>query len=222
MPNDVQILSIELNLRKSKWLLLSVYRSPKQCCKYFLDKLSECILYFSTFDSIIVIGDMNLEPDSPEMSNFIDHMKQKTCWKFSRGSCIDLILSNKKHSLFNTGTLETGLSDHHSLVYSMLKTTFQKLLSQKISYRKWKNIDADLFNNKLLELLPICNFEFSTFNKIFIDLLDQHAPRRTKFLRGNNQPYISKILRKAIMKRSRLKSIANKSGADEDLLINVG
>ena len=72
LPNDVQILSIELNLRKSKWLLLSVYRPPKQGCKYFLDKLSECILYFSTFDSIIVIGDMNLEPDSPEMSNFIE------------------------------------------------------------------------------------------------------------------------------------------------------
>ena len=224
LPNDVQILSIELNLRKSKWLLLSVYRPPKQGCKYFLDKLSECILYFSTFDSIIVIGDMNLEPDSPEMSNFIEshsffnHMKQKTCWKSSRGSCIDLILSNKKHSLFNTGTLETGLSDHHSLVYSMLKTTFQKLPSQKISYRKWKNFDKDLFNNKLLDLMPICNLEFSTFNKIFIDLLDQHAPRRTKFLRGNNQPYISKILRKAIMKRSRLKSIANKFGVDEDLV----
>ena len=145
--DDVQILSIELNLRKSKWLLLSVYRPSKQGCKYFLDKLSECILYFSTFDSIIVIGDMNLEPDSPEMSNFIEshsffnHMKQKTCWKSSRGSCIDLILSNKKHSLFNTGTLETGLSDHHSLVYSMLKTTFQKLPPQKISYRKWKNFD---------------------------------------------------------------------------------
>ena len=47
---------------------------------------------------------MNLERDSPEMSSFIEshsffnHMKQKTCWKPSRRSCIDLILSNNKHS----------------------------------------------------------------------------------------------------------------------------
>ncbi len=133
LPDDIQILPVELNLRKSKWLILNVYRPPKQRCKYFLDKLSECILYFSSFDSIIVIGDMNLEPDSPEISSFIEshsffnHMKEKTCWKSTQGSCIDLILSNRKYSLFNTGTLETGLSDHHLLVYSMLKTTYQKL-----------------------------------------------------------------------------------------------
>jgi len=213
MPDDIQILPVELNLRKSKWLILNVYRPPKQRYGYFLDKLSECIIYFSSFDSIIVIGD--LEPDSPEMSSFIEshslfnHMKQNTCWKSTQGSCIDLILSNRKHSLFNTGTLETGLSDHHSLVYSMLKMTYQKLPSQKIFYRRWKNFNVNLFNNELSDIMQNVNTDFSTFNKIFISLLEKHAPRKTKFLRGNNQPHVTKDLRKAIMKRSRLKHIAN-------------
>ena len=39
LPSDIQILPIEINLRKCKWLLVSVYRPPKQNCKYFLDKL---------------------------------------------------------------------------------------------------------------------------------------------------------------------------------------
>jgi len=31
-----------------------------------------------------------------------------------------------RRSLMYTGTLETGLSDHHLLIYYMLKTTFEK------------------------------------------------------------------------------------------------
>ena len=165
---------------------------------------------------------MNLEPDSTEMSNFIEshslfnHMKEKTCWKSPEGSCIDLILSNKKHSVFNTGTIETGLSDHHSLVYSMLKNTFQKLPPSKISYRKWKHFDARLFNFELAAMLPSMKTEFSSFNSIFTSILDKHAPKKIKFLRGNNQLFMTKELRKAIMKRSKLKNIARKSKDPED------
>ena len=75
-----------------------------------------------TYDNIIINGDFNLTPDSPVMSEFLElnslynHMKEKTCWKSKEGSTIDLILSNKKFSLMNTGVLETGLSDHHLLI----------------------------------------------------------------------------------------------------------
>ena len=222
LPNDIQILPVELNLRKSKWLLLSVYKPPKQKVAYFFEKLSECVAFFSTYDSIIVLGDMNLEPDSSEMSNFIqyhslyNHMKEKTCWKSQEGTCIDLILSNRKHSLQNTGTLETGLSDHHALVYTMLKTTFQKLPAQKINYRKWKDFDVDLFNMELSENLMCVRDDFSTFNNIFIQLLNKHAPMKTKFLRGNNQPHLTKELRKSIMERSKLKNKANRTKNTED------
>ena len=222
ISSDIQILPIELNLRKSKWLLLNVYKPPKQKATYFFERLTECIIFFSTYDSIIVIGDMNLELDSFEMSNFIqyhslyNHMKEKTCWKSQEGTCIDLILSNRKHSLFKTGTLETGLSDHHSLVYTMLKTTFQKLPPQKIYYRKWKNFDVEFFNRELSENLQHIREDFSTFNNIFIQLLDKHAPMRTKSLRGNNQPHLTKDLRKAIMERSKLKNKANRTKETED------
>ena len=131
-------------------------------------------------------------------------MKEKTCWKSPDGSCIDLIISNRKRSLFNTGTIETGLSDHHSLVYSMLKNTFEKLPPRKICYRSWKNFDSRLFNFELAAILPSLNTEFHCFNNLFISLLNKHAPMKTKFLRGNNQPHLSKDLRKSIMKRSRL------------------
>lgn len=40
---------------------------------------------------------------------------------------------------------------------------------------------------------------------------------KTKFLRGNNQPHITKELRKAIMLRSKLKNKANRSKDPEDM-----
>ena len=84
---------------------------------------------------------MNLEPENGDMVNFLElnclynHMKHKTFWKSEHGSCIDLIISNRKFSVFNTVTFETGLSDHHSLIYCMLKTTFVKLPPKIVNYR---------------------------------------------------------------------------------------
>jgi len=42
--------------------------------------------------------------------------------------------------------------------------------------------------------------------------------KKKKFLRANNKPHVSKVLRKAIMQRSKLKNIANKSGKPEDMV----
>ena len=41
--------------------------------------------------------------------------------------------------------------------------------------------------------------------------MNKHAPRKRKWVRGNHKPHINKELRKTIMKRSRLKSKANKT-----------
>ena len=44
----------------------------------------------------------------------------------------------------------------------------------------------------------------------FIDTLNKHAPKKTKLFRGNQKPHFNKVLRSAIMKRSRLRHKANK------------
>ena len=175
----------------------------------------------------LINSDFNQEPDTGEFSQFLNfhqlhnHMKEKTCWKSENGSCIDLILSNKKYSLMNTGTLETGLSDHYLLIYSMLKTKYDKLPPKIIKYRQWKHFNQDLFKFELSKSLQgnkNANLkDYITFEKSFETILEKHAPLKTKFLRGNNQPYMTKDLRKAIMLRSRLKNKANKTKSAEDM-----
>ena len=223
-PSDVQIIPVEVNLRKVKWLVISIYRPQKTKLEYFLHYLSEILHFYSSFyDNVLINGDFNSEVTEPKMSEFIDenslysHHSLKTCWKSENGSSIDLILSNRKFSLQLTGAAELGVSDFHLYVYTMLKTTFSKLPPKRFVYRSYKKFDDKAFLSDLENSLgDLVNADYEFFDKVFSAVLDRHAPLKTKVLRGNNQPHVSKHLRKEIMKRSRLKNAAVRSKKPED------
>jgi len=221
-PCDIQILPIEINFRKCKWLLMSVYRPPRQDLKYFLSILDNALFsLYPKFENVIIIGDFNCSGNSNPLIDFVENnglsniMHKKTCFKSKSGSNIDLILTNRKTRLMQTNVLETGLSDHHLLVYTMLRTKFPQISARKIEYRCYKNFDENTFlyelSNNLSNSVSFCNF-YEQFNST----LNKHAPVKTKFLRANNSPHVTKSLRKAIMNRSRLKNIANKSQSRVD------
>ena len=48
---------------------------------------------------------------------------------------------------------------------------------------------------------------YSSFENVFIDVLNKHAPIKKKVIRANHAPYVTKALRKTIMKRSQLEKI---------------
>ena len=55
------------------------------------------------------------------------------------------------------------------------------------------------------------------FDKIFLKVLDKHVTRKTKILRANHLSYVSKALRKAIMKRSYIKKLYFKTRTESSL-----
>ena len=56
--------------------------------------------------------------------NLFYFVKSNTCFQ-GVDSRIDLILTNRKYSFKNTRSFETGLSDYHHLIYSVMKATFK-------------------------------------------------------------------------------------------------
>ena len=50
---------------------------------------------------------------------------------------------------------------------------------------------------------------YKEFDRKFTKVLNKHAPKKKKWLRGNQKPHINKTLRHEIMKRSKLKIKAN-------------
>ena len=223
-----QAIPFEINLRKEKWLVISIYRPPSQSSEYFQNSLTKIIDYFAnTYDNHLILGDSNLEPTDSALMGFLDSssltnlIKSNICFK-GKGSCIDLILTNMKFSLKFTSTYETGISDHHHMIYTMLYTIytmscFQNTEPKHLNYRDFKSFSPQAFEDDLSEALIVCGDSYDKFENIFTSKLNKHAPKKRKWFRGNHKPHINKELRKVIMKRSRLKNKANKAKKPIDI-----
>ena len=57
------------------------------------------------------------------------------CFKSSRGTLLDVLLTNKPKSFQKTFVCETGLSDCHKLVVKIFRSTFIKLPTKVVKYR---------------------------------------------------------------------------------------
>ena len=78
-------------------------------------------------------------------------------------------------------------------------------------------MDENAFNEDLNSRLDSTEkLEYPLFESIFIDVLNTHAPIKTKTVRGNNHHFMNKALTKAIMTRSRLKNIYLKTRNNEN------
>ena len=106
-------------------------------------------------------------------------VKSNTCFK-GEGSCIDLILTNRKYCFKNTCSFKTGLSDHHHLIYSVMKTTFKSEELKKLSYRDYSNFSSECFKDDYVQYLSGKKHNYSDFDKKFIDTLNKHAPKKFK------------------------------------------
>ena len=214
-PSDIEGMFLEINLRKSKWLLFGSYHPPSQVDDYYLKFVGRALdIYNDFYNKFLLIGDFNIEDVEPCLSTFLYHydaknlVKEKTCFKNpSNPSCIDLYITNSSNSFQNTNVISTGLSDFHKMAVTVLKSTFAKAEPREITYRNYRNFDQEKFKEQLKRILYEKNInEYRDFENIFLEILEKHAPIKKKFIRANHAPYMTKVLRKAMMKRSELET----------------
>ena len=136
-------------------------------------------------------------------------IKETTCFQSNNPSQIDLILTNQSMYKFSN-TFETGLSDNHKLI-----STISKLCSFKEThwikvYQSYKYFNIDHFKCILNQKLNnLSSAAYDDFEKMFLHLFNKRAPFK-KILRHKNGPFMTKELRKEIMKRPKLKNKYNK------------
>ena len=188
-----------------KWLVFGGYNPNKHTIFDFVNKLGPILdHYMSKYENLLLLGEFC---DTYNVKNLT---KDPTCFKnVHNPSTIDLILANKPRSFLNNITFESGLSDHHKLTITVMKTFFQKQPPIKISYRDYKNFNLYLFRNELLKELYSVHgrkVDYDTFEGIIFRLLNQSAPIKEKQVRANNSPFMNKTLFKAIMTRFRLRN----------------
>ena len=107
------------------------------------------------------MGNANLEPHDKRLGfllnshSLVNLVKTNTCFKRS-DPYIDLILTNRKFSVKNTTLYETGFSDYHHMILTILKTTFQQKEPKCLIYRDYKNFMFENFKSDLQEALQSC------------------------------------------------------------------
>ena len=96
------------------------------------------------------------------------------------------------------------------MVMTVLKVYFKKKGPSVIQCRDYKNFSNDKFRNDILNELIRSKIETSRlyiFVNTVLKVLSKNAPVKKCYLRANEAPFMKKVLKKAIMKRSQLRNV---------------
>ena len=118
------------------------------------------------------MGDFNANESNSAMETFLNQhkwknmIKSKTCYKSQEGSCIDLIITIRHNLHQFSHAFETGISDHHLMVYTMLKSIYTKLEPKNLGKRSCQDFNKESFLRELQHGLNNID-NFVEFNDAF-------------------------------------------------------
>ena len=181
----------EFSVSNKKWLLLGNYKPPSQSDLSFINELNLAMNFFSPiYENFVLLGDFNMSTENPNLKHFMCSFDLEslidlpTCYKSMNPTCIDLILTNKKNHFMKSTTFETGLSDYHKLITTILRKTISKGNSKKLFYRDYKRFDPKEFETELkLKFANKLKLLYLSYQAVFLEILNKIAPVKVKVLR---------------------------------------
>ena len=130
---------------------------------------------------------------------------------------IDHLISNMPHKVITTGVSNITISDHY-LIYAIHRNMPQRERPRLIETRNYKDFDAEIFLYDLsnqpwnnIKQLDDPNEMLSTWNTLFLNTLNTHAPIKRKRVRNTEAPWITPEIKKLMFERDNLKKKATVS-----------
>ena len=123
--------------------------------KSFLLHLNKAHNFFSIkYENIKLMCDFDMQLENKNLRHLrfeLEYLILKPiCYKGKGETPSTIYLPiNHKTSFMKSDTCETGLSDHHKMVYSFLRKNFAKGKPKTIYCRYFKNFDQNKFNDVL-------------------------------------------------------------------------
>ena len=59
--NNIEGIFLEINFRKSKWLLCSTYHPPSQSNQYYFDNIDKALDVYCQYEKVVLVGDFNAQ-----------------------------------------------------------------------------------------------------------------------------------------------------------------
>ena len=157
-----------------------------------------------------------------QLSQLIDEATRIT---MTTSSLIDHIVTNTPEKISDSGVIHTGISDH-SLVFAIRKISVIRKQENTVEIRNMKNFDEEKFVAELLKqhweyvyfFAEDPNAMWEMWKKLFLEVLDKHAPLQHKKIRSKKVSWITSDIKKLIFARDKLKRKAILTNLENDWL----
>ena len=156
----MELITIEIHQNKRRWCFIGIYKSPSESVNEFTNRLSLIIDYYPPkYENLILIRDFNFSIENQHLDaliqayNLNNLINKSTCFQSNTPTYINLILTNKKSLFKFSNTFETGVSDHHKLVSTILKSGSFKGTTKIKIYGSYKTFELENFNRILKDKL---------------------------------------------------------------------
>ena len=101
--SNMESISLELNLRKRKWLVVGIYKPPSYSEDAFIKSLFSCLTNIKKeLENIVLLGDFNMIAENTKTEQLLNTFSlenlitSRTSFKSVTPTCIDLVLTNQK------------------------------------------------------------------------------------------------------------------------------
>ena len=118
--------------------------------------------------------------------NITNLIKENTSFK-AVGSFFDLILTILKYSFQYSTSIVTDLSDHHHLIFSMMKGKLAVEEPKRLLYHNFNCFNDDYFEKRLPSKLNLNNKDYTVFEDNFANALNKDTSEKTKSSRLKNK-----------------------------------
>ena len=227
--NGIESMIFEVHVKKEKWMVAIVYRSPSVNTDHLYDAMNHITTALEQESrTFFILGDLNVNllKDNKEKHDFVNFLdvydmsnviRSPTCFKGENPTLIDVILTNSPKRIAESTCIDTGISDFHNMILISTKVQLPRPVNADIKYRSYKSFNEGKF---------IVDLEAAPFHVagIFDDIddavwfhdtllkevIDRHAPQKRKRARPNQAPFINGELRRAINVKRTLRKLSKK------------
>ena len=105
------------------------------------------------------MGDINIDTTEAEQAKLTNRLLKELCITYALShlatestfitynheSSTDVILTNRKQNFMLSKAVETGLSDFHKMVTTLMRNTYSRKEPIKVCYRNYSNFDKTKF-----------------------------------------------------------------------------
>jgi hypothetical protein len=231
--NGLEGIILEMNVSKKKWLLSGLYKPPSVKDHIFEDTFCKVIdTLFHETKNVICTGDLNFNMKKKNTLKDICNiygLKNKiigaTCFKGDSETALDVFLvsNTTKEEFGSCVNTDIGVSDCHNIVGCCFNSVFKKPGKKIVQFRDYKRFDLKKFQENLEKMsFNVCithkkvDEQMNDFHERFLNVVNEHVPLKTKYVKKGQAPFMTSDLRHAIYKKCMLRNRYFKNKSKEN------